>query len=81
MLGLNELSMGQRATVRGFRASERSYRQKLLAMGITPGVVITLTRVAPLGDPVELAVRGYAVSLRKAEAAVVLIEPLEEIGT
>lgn len=44
------------------------YRKRLLALGVTPGVVFTVTRVAPLGDPIELRLRGAAISVRKSEA-------------
>jgi ferrous iron transport protein A len=43
-------------------------------MGLTPGVEITVTRYAPLGDPVEIQVRGFALSVRRDEAATLLVE-------
>lgn len=46
------------------------YRKKLLALGLTPGVELTLKKVAPMGDPLELELRGYRLSIRKAEAEV-----------
>jgi ferrous iron transport protein A len=49
-------------------------RHRLLEMGLTSGTPVRLVRVAPLGDPIELHVRGYRLSLRKAEAARVYIE-------
>ena len=49
-------------------------RHRLLEMGLTRGTLVRLVRVAPLGDPVELLVRGYHLSVRKAEAASVAIE-------
>lgn len=49
-------------------------RHRLLEMGLTRGTVVHLVRVAPLGDPVELHVRGYRLSVRKSEAATVTIE-------
>ena len=48
---------------------------RLLEMGLTPGVRITVVKRAPLGDPLELRVRGYHVSLRRAEAATVQVVP------
>jgi ferrous iron transport protein A len=47
---------------------------RLLEMGLTPGVEFELIGVAPLGDPMEIAIRGYRLSLRKSEAARVTIE-------
>jgi len=71
---LGELSVGDKAIVSGFAAGQKQYRSKLLAMGLTKGVELVLTRVAPLGDPLEISVRGFSLSLRKSEAAAVLVE-------
>jgi ferrous iron transport protein A len=49
---------------------------KLLEMGCTPGEIVTLDRIAPMGDPIAICVSGYLLSLRKAEAATVLISLL-----
>ncbi len=65
---LKELAVGERAVVAGFAEGAKAYRQKLLSMGLTPGAELSVTRIAPLGDPVEIRVRGFALSLRKAEA-------------
>lgn len=53
---------------------ERKIRRRLFDMGITPGVEIMLRKKAPLGDPIEIALRGYELTLRKAEANFVLME-------
>jgi len=50
-------------------------RRRLLEMGVLPGTAFRVERVAPLGDPIEIRVRGYALSLRRAEAAHILVEP------
>ena len=71
---LGQLSVGDKAIVRGFAAGKKEYRAKLLAMGLTKGIELQLTRVAPLGDPLEITVRGFSLSLRKAEAAAILVE-------
>ena len=65
---LKELAVGDHAVVAGFADGGQAYRQKLLSMGLTPGAEFQVTRVAPLGDPVEIRVRGFALSLRRAEA-------------
>ncbi len=65
---LKELSIGDRAKVLGFNESGKAYRRKLLSMGLTPGTEFSLVRMAPLGDPVEIMIRGYSLSLRKDEA-------------
>ncbi len=51
----------------------RALRHRLLSMGITPGVKITVKKTAPFGDPMEIWLRGYSLTLRKAEAAAVKI--------
>ena len=71
---LGQLSVGDKATVKGFAEGQKVYRAKLLAMGLTKGIELELTRVAPLGDPLEISVRGFSLSLRKAEASAVLVE-------
>ncbi|QGU33618.1 FeoA family protein [Thermochromatium tepidum] len=71
---LKDFKAGDQGRVLGFRAAGGAYRHKLLAMGLTPGVALEVIRVAPLGDPVEIRVRGTAVSLRRDEAAVLEVE-------
>ena len=71
---LSELGVGQTAEVIGFAAGSRGYRTRLMAMGLTPGTRFTLKRLAPLGDPVEIEVRGFALTLRKQEAEAVRVE-------
>lgn len=71
---LRDLAVGDHATVVGYDEGGRAYRKRLLAMGLTPGAEITVTRYAPLGDPVEIRVRGFALSVRKDEAATLLVE-------
>lgn len=73
---LKELKVGERAKVSGFLESGRAYRRKLLTMGLTPGAEFSVTRVAPMGDPVEIRVRGFALSLRKDEAAALSVEKI-----
>lgn len=67
---LKDFAAGDRGRVLGFQAGGSAYRRKLLAMGLTPGAALEVIRVAPLGDPVEVRVRGTSVSLRRDEAAV-----------
>jgi Fe2+ transport system protein FeoA len=54
--------------------TQGTLRQRILDMGITPRVVVQLIKVAPLGDPLELTVRGYQLSLRKQEASLIEVE-------
>jgi ferrous iron transport protein A len=68
------MDIGQSAVVIGYESADATYRGKLLAMGVTRGSVLKLVKVAPLGDPVKVELRGYALSLRKAEADVLSVE-------
>ncbi len=77
---LRDLQVNQQGKVARFEATDnptkKAYKRKLLAMGLTPGTEFTVTRVAPLGDPVEIKVRGFKLSLRKDEAAALVVEQL-----
>ncbi len=70
-ISLSNLVRGMKAKVVGYTEGNPAYRAKLLALGLTRGAVVQLVNQAPLGDPVEIEVRGFHLSLRKAEAAVV----------
>lgn len=71
---LGHLEPGQTATITGFAKGDNGFRKKLLAMGMTLGATLEVVRVAPLGDPIEVKVRGSSLSLRRNEAAIVLVE-------
>ncbi len=71
---LRELKVGEAGRVVSLNREDRQYRKRLLAMGLLPGTEFTITRHAPLGDPVELRIRGFNLSLRKAEADIVQVE-------
>lgn len=75
---LDELKTGQMGEITGYTlGSSTAYRAKLLALGLTRGVQVRIINVAPLGDPFELAVRGYHLSLRRDEAKVIRIKELD----
>lgn len=69
---LNELRVGQQATIVDVEGTD-GISSRLMEMGLTDGETITLVGFAPLGDPIEFLIRGYRLSLRKAEAKRVLI--------
>ena len=75
-LTVGSLAVGQSGRIVGYGPGGHAYRGKLLSMGLTPGTQFTITRQAPMGDPVEVAVRGYHLSLRKGEAAALKVEPI-----
>lgn len=70
---LDELSVGTTAVVTKV-GGEGRVRRHLLDMGITPGVEMYLRKRAPFGDPIEITVRGYELSLRKDEAHCIAVE-------
>lgn len=76
MTSLKMLATGDSGRIVGFDQTGGAYRKKLLAMGLTPGTEFTITRFAPMGDPVEIKLRGFSLSLRKNEASVLLIEKI-----
>ena len=72
MRTVKDMKTGQKANVIKVHA-EGALRRRIMDMGITKGVEITLRKLAPLGDPMELTVRGYELSLRKADAEMIEI--------
>ena len=76
---LSELKVGQRGKVISVRG-EGAVRRRLFDMGVTLGVEVFLRKKAPFGDPLEITLRGYELTLRKAEAAQVEIEFLPKKG-
>lgn len=77
---LKELKVGDVAEVVGYRGQSSDYRQKLLAMGLTRGVRIAIIKVAPLGDPVEIEVRGFRLTVRRDEADALIVRKVEGDG-
>lgn len=76
IINLKALAVGDSGKILGFDKAGKAYRKRLLAMGLTPGTEFKVTRFAPLGDPVELKLRGFALTLRRDEASMLLIEKL-----
>ncbi|MCH8330663.1 MAG: ferrous iron transport protein A [Bacteroidetes bacterium] len=72
MRKLSDLKRGESGTILGFEDEDLSL--KLMEMGCLPGEKITVKHVAPLGDPISIKVSGYMLSIRKQEAAFVLLE-------
>lgn len=71
---LAQLKIGQKAVIDSF--TDKQMALKLLEMGCTPGEVVELDKVAPMGDPIAISVSGYLLSLRKAEASTVMVSLL-----
>jgi ferrous iron transport protein A len=72
-LWLSQLELGRAARVLGID-TDATTRRRLMEMGITRGEALHIEKVAPLGDPMELVVRGYHLSLRRAENACIRVE-------
>ncbi|MDD2467032.1 MAG: FeoA family protein [Desulfobulbus sp.] len=70
---LADIAVGEKGTILGFEKGGQGYRQKLLAMGLIKGTEFEVARVAPMGDPVEIKVRDYSLSLRRDEAKALLV--------
>ena len=81
MIHLDSLQVGECARIVGFSREKPAYRHKLMAMGLTRGEVIKVIRLAPLGDPIEIEVRGTALCVRKQEAAPMLLEKVSSTVT
>ena len=75
---LSEMKPGTTAVISGYQGGGRQYRRKLLSFGLTVGTEITMVKMAPLGDPVEISVRGYSLSLRKSEAEVLILKESDQ---
>ncbi len=73
MKTLKDAKIGQTVKVKKING-EGAIKRRIMDMGITKGVEIYIRKVAPLGDPVEITVRGYELSLRKADAEIVEVE-------
>ena len=73
MKKLNEIPVGQTVVVKKI-TSEGPVKRRIMDMGITKGIEIYVRKVAPLGDPIEITVRGYELSLRKADATMIEVE-------
>lgn len=74
---LSDLKIGQRAKVLGLHLDKLEVRRHLLDMGITKGTEILIKKVAPMGDPVDIELRGYELCIRKEEMRNIDVEVIE----
>ncbi len=70
---LKDLKPGQEGVVTSI-GEKGPIRKRIMDMGVTPGAMVKVIKVAPLGDPIEINIRGYELSLRKSEASQITIE-------
>ena len=73
MTDLSKLALGAAARVTTLGASG-ALKRRLMDMGLVPGEIVKVVKVAPLGDPIEIAVKGYNLSLRRSEAELIAVE-------
>lgn len=73
---LDQLELGKEAIISSVNSSDSALRKHILDMGLTPGTEVTLVKIAPMGDPLELRVRDYELTLRKADAANITLEDI-----
>lgn len=71
---VRDMVVGETARVAGYHGGRTPYRAKLLSMGLTRGTEFRVLQFAPLGDPVEIEVRGFSLSLRREEADALILE-------
>lgn len=76
IIPLSQMSLGQTGTIDAFSGQEE-ISQRLQEMGITRGTKIQLIRFAPMGDPIDIKVRGYHLSLRRKEAEIIQVSTLK----
>lgn len=74
---LDKLQIGKKAVITSV-GGEGNLRNHLLDMGIIPKTTVSVRKTAPLGDPIEISLRGYTMTLRKDDAAKIEVEPLAE---
>ncbi|MFA5260269.1 MAG: ferrous iron transport protein A [Candidatus Omnitrophota bacterium] len=74
---INALRIGQKGVVIDLNGDEHIV-QRLLEMGVTPGCLVQIIRYAPMGDPVDIKVRGYHLTIRKREADMILVNPQQD---
>ncbi len=73
---LSEFEKGEEGTIKNVLGEGR-IRRRMLDMGVTPGAIVFLRKKAPLGDPIEVTIRGYELTLRKNESELVIMEVKE----
>lgn len=70
---LDEFEIGESGTIKKVEG-EGKIRRRLFDMGVTPGADVSMRKKAPLGDPIEITIRGYELTLRKSEASLIILE-------
>ena len=74
---LNDLAIGQKAVITAVNG-EGALRLRLLDMGLIPGTTVKVIKIAPLGDPIEITLRGYELTIRREHAKEIIIKEEDE---
>ena len=74
---LSDLHKGQKALITGLHNENKEVKRRLLDMGLTTGVVVKIKKIAPLGDPIDIELRGYELCVRKSDIAEIDIKVVE----
>ena len=77
---VNDMHIGETAVVKQLGCSG-ALRRRIIDMGITPGAVVIMRKAAPMGDPLEINVRGYELSIRRSEAKEIIVIPQDITST
>ena len=78
MITLDELKVGEEGFIKSIECEDKALRGHILDMGLTPNVEVELIKTAPMGDPLEIRIRGYELTLRKADAAKIVLEEIHK---
>ena len=78
---LDTLEIGKDAVVASVASDDQALRQHILDMGLTPGTEVTMMKYAPMGDPLEIRLRGYELTLRKDDAARIELVDVHDTDT
>lgn len=73
---LDQLKLGSKAKVIKIDSDVKEIKRRLLDMGITPGVIVTIKQIAPLGDPIDIHIRDYDLCIRKSDLKHIEVKPL-----
>lgn len=73
---MSDLAVGQRARVLSLNEDDKAIRRHLLDMGVTRGVEITIKKIAPMGDPIDISLRDYELCIRKEDLSKIEVEVL-----
>lgn len=74
---LDKMKVGQQGKIKNI-GGQGAIRRRLLDLGLTPNIIIKIAKIAPLGDPILVSLRGYHLTLRKEEARHVFVERIAE---